>query len=210
MEVAKLLYIVVEDGDEGLSTFRYTRHVLQSTLQLMGCKARHSFKISQRVFEIMRTECLGDTLAAMGVIKTGNDFLKVNTGKENSRSDKEGGGSSSNALKNDDNIRSIPFESYKKRTTVIVKRRRFIDVVCDALAEYKYVGPNQRADLVLACRIRERKESVTVLLCGTSGCGKSTLSALLASRLGITTVISTDSIRHMMRSFVEEKQNLLL
>ena len=28
-------------------------------------------------------------------------------------------------------------------------------------------------------RIRERKESVTVLLCGTSGCGKSTLSALL-------------------------------
>ncbi|XP_050212465.1 P-loop NTPase domain-containing protein LPA1 homolog 1-like isoform X2 [Mercurialis annua] len=59
-------------------------------------------------------------------------------------------------------------------------------------------------------RIRERKESVTVLLCGTSGCGKSTLSALLGSRLGITTVISTDSIRHMMRSFVDEKQNPLL
>ncbi|GJT59572.1 hypothetical protein Tco_1003105 [Tanacetum coccineum] len=31
-----------------------------------------------------------------------------------------------------------------------------------------------------------------------------------ASRLGITTVISTDSIRHMMRSFIDEKQNLLL
>ncbi|XP_062082213.1 P-loop NTPase domain-containing protein LPA1 homolog 1-like isoform X3 [Humulus lupulus] len=30
------------------------------------------------------------------------------------------------------------------------------------------------------------------------------------SRLGITTVISTDSIRHMMRSFVDEKQNPLL
>ncbi|CAK9153559.1 unnamed protein product [Ilex paraguariensis] len=48
----------------------------------------------------------------------------------------------------------------------------------------EYVGPNQRADLMLACRIRERKESVTVLLCGTSGCGKSTLSALLGSRWG--------------------------
>lgn len=222
MEVAKLLYIVVEDdfggdeekkGNEELS-FRYTRHVLQSTLQLMGCKARHAFKISQRVFEIMRTECLGDTLAAMGVIKTGKDFLKVRPGKENSRltdkSDDKEGESSNSVSKNDDKIRSIPFESYKKRTTVIVKRRRFIDVVCDALAEYKYVGPNQRADLVLACRIRERKESVTVLLCGTSGCGKSTLSALLASRLGITTVVSTDSIRHMMRSFVDEKQNPLL
>ncbi|KAL8117732.1 hypothetical protein AgCh_015565 [Apium graveolens] len=30
------------------------------------------------------------------------------------------------------------------------------------------------------------------------------------SRLGITTVISTDSIRHMMRSFVDEKQNPLI
>lgn len=29
-------------------------------------------------------------------------------------------------------------------------------------------------------------------------------------RLGITTVVSTDSIRHMMRSFADEKQNPLL
>ncbi|KAL8496570.1 hypothetical protein ACS0TY_020313 [Phlomoides rotata] len=63
---------------------------------------------------------------------------------------------------------------------------------------------------VCSFRIRERKESVTVLLCGTSGCGKSTLSSLLGSRLGITTIVSTDSIRHMMRSFVDEKENPLL
>ena len=30
------------------------------------------------------------------------------------------------------------------------------------------------------------------------------------SRLGITTVVSTDSIRHMMRGFADEKQNPLL
>ncbi|KAG6735826.1 hypothetical protein POTOM_061508 [Populus tomentosa] len=105
----------------------------------------------------------------------------------------------------EDRNKSIPFELYKRRTTVVVRREAFLNFVCDALTEYKYVGPNQREDLVLACRIRERKESVTVLLCGTSGCGKSTLSALLGSRLGVTTVISTDSIRHMMRSFVDEK-----
>lgn len=35
--------------------------------------------------------------------------------------------------------------------------------------------------LIFTHRIRERKESVTVLLCGTSGCGKSTLSALLVN-----------------------------
>lgn len=50
-EVTKLLYIVVVENDEeektekGKESFRYTRPVLQSTLQLMGCKARHAFKV---------------------------------------------------------------------------------------------------------------------------------------------------------------------
>lgn len=52
--VAKLLYIVVLEDDappaeeekRGPPSFRYTRSVLQSTLQLMGCKARHAFKVS--------------------------------------------------------------------------------------------------------------------------------------------------------------------
>lgn len=48
-DVAKvILYIVVVDEedkrDNGKESFRYTRSVLQSTLQLMGCKARHAFK----------------------------------------------------------------------------------------------------------------------------------------------------------------------
>lgn len=45
-----------------------------------------------------------------------------------------------------------PFELYKRRTTIVVRRKVFLDVVCEALTEYKYVGPNQRADLILACR----------------------------------------------------------
>eukprot|EP00775_Hariotina_reticulata_P003342 gene3342-3618_t len=49
--------------------------------------------------------------------------------------------------------------------------------------------------------LRERRRCIIVLLCGTSGSGKSTLASILANRLGITTVISTDSIRHMLRSF---------
>lgn len=48
--------------------------------------------------------------------------------------------------------KKIPFELYKKRTTLIVRRATFLDVVCKALAEYKYVSPHQRADLLLACR----------------------------------------------------------
>ncbi|KAL3530534.1 hypothetical protein ACH5RR_009856 [Cinchona calisaya] len=222
VEVAKVLYIVVVDGEEKESeekkiedakhSFRYTRSVLQSTLQLMGCKPRHAFKISQRVFKTIRKDCLGENLVAYDaeISELGNS--KVHSWKEDdffSALFDNGSGITHSILK-EDNMDNQPFESYKRRTTAVVKREVFLDVVCDALAEYKYVGLNQRADLVLACRIRERKESVTVLLCGTSGCGKSTLSALLGSRLGITTVISTDSIRHMMRSFVDEKQNPLL
>jgi hypothetical protein len=47
---------------------------------------------------------------------------------------------------------SIPFELYKNQTTVVISREEFVSVVCDALSLYKYVGPNQKADLLLACR----------------------------------------------------------
>ncbi|OVA18030.1 hypothetical protein BVC80_1835g439 [Macleaya cordata] len=214
-EVPKLLYIVViDDGmkmeeGKGSDSFRYTRSVLQSTLQLMGCKARHAFKISRRVFEVMRKKFSIDAPPPLGSEISEYDVSEVHTEKENiSHAGGKGETISRLVLEKEDG--DSTFELYKRRTTIVVTRKMFLDVVCDALSEYKYVGANQRADLVLACRIRERKESMTVLLCGTSGCGKSTLSALLGSRLGITTVISTDSIRHMMRSFVDEKQNPLL
>lgn len=54
--------------------------------------------------------------------------------------------------KTEDRSKSVPFELYKRRTTVVVRRETFLDIVCGALTEYKYVGHNQRADLVLACR----------------------------------------------------------
>lgn len=48
--MVKVLYIVVvvdqDEEDKGKESFRYTRPVLQSTLQLMGCKARHAFKVT--------------------------------------------------------------------------------------------------------------------------------------------------------------------
>ena len=49
-----------------------------------------------------------------------------------------------------------------------------------------------------------------MLLAGTSGTGKSTLAGLLAARLGISTVLSTDSVRHMLRSFTPQAANPLL
>ncbi|WOL18962.1 P-loop NTPase domain-containing protein LPA1-like [Canna indica] len=227
-DVPKLLYIVVVDEEEKVGgggeggkgrwkekqslTFRYTRSLLQSTLQLMGCKARHAFKISRRVFDMIRDEYSEGSLHTDATSSDPWIVIPFDEGNESGISSSLGLANTTNQLtrENVDTSSGMRFELYKRLTTVVVSREHFLDIICSALALYKYVGPNQRADLLLACRIREKKESVTVLLCGTSGCGKSTLSALLGSRLGVTTVISTDSIRHMMRSFTDEKENPLL
>lgn len=78
------------------------------------------------------------------------------TGNENStyKSNCPGNVEASHYLtsEKDRDNKHLPFEQYKRRTTVVVVREKFLDVVCNALAEYKYVGPNQRADLNLACR----------------------------------------------------------
>lgn len=224
----KLFYIIVLDedsqgewtGEESPSlffqksnhSFRYTRPVLQSILQLMGCKQRHSFKITKKVFEIIKDEIPvdldGNGSSLINVHQKFSEVRKDNL--EGCYVEQEQFAKTTANEKGvcNDNDKKPTFG--KKRITVVVKREKFLDIVCGALSEYRYVSPNQRMDLIIACRIREHKESMTILLCGTSGCGKSTLSSLLASRLGITTVVSTDSIRHMMRSFVDEKQNPLL
>lgn len=48
-EVGKIWFITVveetEKKEKHKERFRYGRPVLQSTLQLMGCKSRHSFKV---------------------------------------------------------------------------------------------------------------------------------------------------------------------
>jgi hypothetical protein len=40
----------------------------------------------------------------------------------------------------------------KKRSTTTVLREKFLDVVCDGLAKYQYLGVKQRLDLMVACR----------------------------------------------------------
>jgi len=40
----------------------------------------------------------------------------------------------------------------KKRSTTTVSREKFLDVVCDGLKKYQYLGVRQRLDLMVACR----------------------------------------------------------
>jgi hypothetical protein len=52
----------------------------------------------------------------------------------------------------DDNGFRVNPKPLKKRSTVTVSREKFLNVVCKALAQYQYLGPKQRADLMVACR----------------------------------------------------------
>jgi hypothetical protein len=111
-----------------------------------------SFQISKRVFEVMRNEFSNEVSLSKEVEIRVVDASKENSEREDGLSS---GGSlgkievSNRLVSEEDRNKSIP---YKRRTTVVVRRESFLNVVCDALTEYKYVGPNQREDLVLACR----------------------------------------------------------
>jgi 2-phosphoglycerate kinase len=53
---------------------------------------------------------------------------------------------------------------------------------------------------VLWQRLRGLEKPLVLMLGGTAGVGKSTLATLLAQRVGITRVIATDVIRHVLRA----------
>lgn len=64
------------------------------------------------------------------------------------------------------------------------------------------VGPEVSARYRLLRVIRRPPRPLVVLLGGVSGTGKSFLAAEIAYRLGVTRVVSTDSIREVMRAMV--------
>lgn len=85
---------------------------------------------------------------------------------------------------------------------VAMPRQDFNELLSTCLAEYKYRYLPGAEELRVGCSLRERRRCVVVLLSGTSGSGKSTLASILAGRLGITTVISTDSVGGVNRNAV--------
>ncbi|AZI43463.1 2-phosphoglycerate kinase [Deinococcus psychrotolerans] len=79
--------------------------------------------------------------------------------------------------------------------------RRIIRERVEQLLEAE-VGPDVAARYRLLQVIRHPPRPLVILLGGVSGTGKSYLAAEIAYRLGIARVISTDSIREVMRSMV--------
>ena len=88
-----------------------------------------------------------------------------------------------------------------------IEKNHFLQLIMDCLGDHPgNLHPDVKmSNLRVACSIQERRDCVIVLLCGTSGTGKSTLASLVSSRLGISCVISTDAVRHMLRGFCSKK-----
>ena len=191
---------------------RYTRSLLRQTLQLMGAKPRQSDKVAQKVFLILQqraalppsqalslAECLRPTSSGRaGVVLARPEFDELVM----------------DCLASSDQHYADQLQAPPQLATsfgapqalrppapalagAVQQPAGCMHAAVQAAAAAASAAA--ACDFSIACALREQRASVAVLLCGTSGTGKSTLAALLAARLGISTVVSTDSIRHMMR-----------
>ena len=89
---------------------------------------------------------------------------------------------------------------------IYVKSELFLKILKKNILQFAKIKKEHIQDFEIALDIIEQNRSIIVLLGGTSGSGKSTVASLLASRLGISTVLSTDSIRHIMRNFMSTEE----
>ena len=98
----------------------------------------------------------------------------------------------------------------KASAKLCMKKGTFHQILKRILLKYEYTKPQCIGDFQNATELVDHRCNMIILLGGSSGTGKSTLASLIASRLGISTVLSTDSIRHIMRNFVSREENPIL
>lgn len=101
-------------------------------------------------------------------------------------------------------------QNYQIIHAVTLNSSKFEEIVLEAFVTKGYLGNQHLIDFHIACQVITKKKPVIVLLGGASGTGKSTLSSLLASRLGISSLLSTDSIRHILRNILNKDENQVL
>ncbi|EGC29782.1 hypothetical protein DICPUDRAFT_158593 [Dictyostelium purpureum] len=166
---------------------RYARFHLNLTLKFMGCKSIHARQISNAVFE---------------------QFEKCRTEVNNNNSNNNNNNNNSNNNSNNNNNNNN--NSYRPIYCLSIQRNIFYYIIGHILACFQYSKPQYQVDFPVSCEVQDKKHSFTILLGGTSGCGKSTLTALLASRIGFTAVISTDNIRQLLRKFISRQESPIL
>ncbi|KAM9957393.1 hypothetical protein ACTFIR_009498 [Dictyostelium discoideum] len=169
---------------------RYARFHLNLTLKFMGCKSIHARQISNTVFEQL-------------------EKCRIEQNKQLT-------GTNNNAIVTTEQSNTTTTNTNTATTTqppiycVSIQRNIFYYIIGHILSCYQYSKPQYIIDFPVSCEVQDKKHSFTILLGGTSGCGKSTLTALLASRIGFTAVISTDNIRQLLRKFISRQESPIL
>ncbi|KAJ6238190.1 p-loop ntpase domain-containing protein lpa1 [Anaeramoeba flamelloides] len=156
---------------------RYTRFHFKRIFQLMGCKPLHSHQITSYLFGILENPDDYDLFGIFGHETVDQTLLE-----------------------------SEDIAERRVNGTVKLHRFEFLNLVHESLQHFNYKRKGLIGDFSLSAQVHEKKRSFVILLSGTSGCGKSTLASLVASRLGIQNVLSTDSIRHTLRNFTPQEK----
>ena len=96
------------------------------------------------------------------------------------------------------------------RGFLVLTRMQFHRLVCAALHVHMFRKIRYCVDFRLALDFTENRRFFIVLLSGAPGTGKSTIASLIASRMNVEHILSTDSIRHAMRTFYPQKDYPIL
>ncbi|OHT04297.1 hypothetical protein TRFO_28236 [Tritrichomonas foetus] len=96
------------------------------------------------------------------------------------------------------------------RGFLVLTRMQFHRLVCAALHVHMFRKVRYCVDFRLALDFTENRRFFIVLLSGAPGTGKSTIASLIASRMSVEHILSTDSIRHAMRTFYPQKDYPIL
>jgi 2-phosphoglycerate kinase len=181
---------------------RYARLHLKATLTLMGFKPLKAAALTEYIFERVKNPKFVKTVMQTK-IEVGSNVMPGSP----PNADNVLQGPSTGLITDKAHKRSASIQLSDTGTSVTLTKTQFFKVLraaLDTLAMNIIEDPLD--SFSIAADVTFRQTSFTVLLGGTSGCGKSTLASFLASRISFTTVISTDNIRHMMRSFISPEE----
>lgn len=189
----------------------FTRYRLQETLMLMGCRPKDAVAVTKEVFAVFY-KYVDTTQAAADMLTHGTDPVGDVTsqvggdrdlGLQKAASAAASSGSVADAAK----VSTAASDALEESGSLALPWHYLHQCIYSSLARLDYTKPHHLLDFQVAKEITQRSQSFVVLLGGTSGTGKSTLASLLAARLRLTTVLPTDSVRHILRAFTSKEEN---
>lgn len=185
---------------------RYTRYSLRCVLQVMGCKPQHAHQIAGYVFSLVGAAAARRHLASEAEATAADDDRFFLCADDRADTDYESDAKPTIRMRA---ARAAPGESDVEYCATF-SPAVFLGFMRATLVRFQYSRPEHLQDFKIGCSVQDGALPIIVLFAGASGCGKSTLASLLACRLGISTVLSTDNVRHLLRTYTTRSERPIL